>query len=148
MSTSTVREILKTKGNAIWSVHPLDTVKDTLKLMAEKNVGAVIVLEGKAIAGIFSERDFARYSSRHSVKPEEILIQDLMTTHILVVTPERTTEECMSLMTSKRIRHLPVVENNELIGLISIGDVVMKVIEDHKFSINQLENYVTGGGGQ
>ncbi len=142
---SNVREILNVKGSASWSVGPQTTVDATLKLMAEKNVGAVLVLDGKRIAGIFSERDFARHCARGSVNPEHVLVQDMMTTRILFVSPEQTTEECMSLMTTKRIRHLPVIENDELVGLISIGDVVIKIIEDQKFSITQLERYVTGG---
>ena len=141
---SIVREILKVKGNTIWSVGPKDTVQDTLKLMAEKNVGAVLVLDGSKIAGIFSERDFARHCAHRSLNPAEVPVKDMMTSRILFVNPTQTTEECMSIMTTKRIRHLPVLENDKLIGLISIGDVVNRIIEDHKFSITQLERYVTG----
>jgi len=141
---STVREILGKKGATIWSVNPEDTVQNTLKLMAEKNVGAVLVLDGKKIAGIFSERDFARHCAQRSLRPEAVPIKDMMTSQILFVTPTQTTEECMSLMTTKRIRHLPVIDDDKLIGLISIGDVVNQVIVDHKFSIKQLERYVTG----
>ncbi len=143
---SNVREILNKKGNTIWSVSPQDTVNDTLKLMAEKNVGALLVLEGRKIAGIFSERDFARHSAKRSLRTEEVPIKDMMTSRILYVSPTQTTEECMSLMTAKHVRHLPVIEDDKLIGLISIGDVVKQVIEDQKFSISQLEHYVTGGG--
>ena len=146
MSSSTVHEILKVKGNAVWSVRPGDMVSDTLKLMAEKNIGTVIVLDGEKIAGIFSERDFSRHCAKGNVRPEQIPVKDMMTTRILFVSPTQTTEECMSLMTNKHIRHLPVIENDKLIGLISIGDVVKKIIEDQKFSITQLEHYVTGAG--
>lgn len=142
---SNVSQILKGKGGKIWSVTPHDTVLDTLKLMAEKNVGAVLVMEGRKIAGIFSERDFVRHYAKKSEELEKLPIKDMMTSRILVVTPSHSTEECMSLMTSKRIRHLPVLENDEVIGLISIGDVVNRIIEDHKFSITQLESYVNGG---
>ncbi len=142
---SNVREILKKKGSTIWSVKPQDTIQDSLQLMAEKNVGAVLVLEDNKIAGIFSERDFARHCAKHSVRPEEVPIKDMMTSRILFVSPTQTTEECMSLMTTKRVRHLPVIEEDKLVGLISIGDVVNQVIEDHKFSIIQLERYVNGG---
>lgn len=141
---SNVFNILIKKDKAIWSVNPQDTVLDTLKLMAEKNVGAVIVLEDGKIAGIFSERDFARHSAKRSIQPEQVLIKEMMTNLIFSVSPDQTTEECMSLMTAKRIRHLPVIEDGKLAGLISIGDVVKQVIEDQKFSINQLERYVTG----
>lgn len=142
---SNVSDILKLKGGSIWSVGPSLTVLDTLKFMADKNVGAVLVMEGDKIVGIFSERDFARFSAKKSFRPENDLVKDMMTSKILFVGPTQTTEECMSLMTSKRIRHLPVLENDKLIGLISIGDVVNKYIEDQKFSITQLERYVTGG---
>jgi len=143
---SNVHDILKVKGNAIWSVSPKNTVKDTLKLMAEKNLGAVLVVEGKKIAGIFSERDFARHSSKkQGLKLDEIPIKDMMTSQIISVSPSQTMDECMAVMTAKHIRHLPVIEGGELVGLISIGDVVKRIIEDHKFSISQLENYVSGG---
>jgi CBS domain-containing protein len=143
-STSTVREILSKKGNTVWSVSPQHTIYDTLKLMAEKNLGAVIVLENTKIVGIFSERDYARHSVKENLELRKTPIKNMMTSRILFVSPTQTTEECMSLMTSKHIRHLPVIEDDKLIGLISIGDVVKKVIEDHKFSINQLERYVSG----
>ena len=142
---SNVREILGKKGSTVWTVHSKDTVFDTLKLMAEKNVGAVIVMDGANIAGIFSERDFARHAVKENLNLKETQINTMMTSRILFVAPSQTTEECMSLMTSKHIRHLPVIENNQLVGLISIGDVVKKIIEDHQFSISQLEKYVTGG---
>ncbi len=141
---SNVSDILQTKGKTIWSVSPKDTVLKTLKLMADKNVGAVIVLEGEKIVGIFSERDFARHSATGGVHPEDVLVKDMMTSKLSSVNANVTTDECMSIMTTKRIRHLPVIEDNKLVGLISIGDVVNRVIEDHKFSIAQLERYITG----
>lgn len=141
---SNVRDILKTKGGLIWSVSPTETVKHTLQLMAEKNIGALLVMDGKAISGIFSERDFARHCAKRALDPEKVLIKEMMTTNLVMVHPEQSTDECMTLMTTKRIRHLPVIENNELVGLISIGDVVNRIIQDHKFSIGQLMNYVHG----
>lgn len=141
---SNVRDILGKKGNSVWTVNSNETVYKTLQLMAEKNVGAVLVMDGAKISGIFSERDFARHSTKESLKLNEIPIKSMMTSHILFVSPNETTEECMSLMSAKRIRHLPVLEDGKLVGFISIGDVVKKVIEDHKFSIAQLEKYVTG----
>lgn len=141
---SNVFNILNKKDKTIWSVNPHNTVLETLKIMAEKNVGAVIVLEEGKIAGIFSERDFARHSVKRSIHPEQVLIKEMMTSLIFSVSPGQTTEECMSLMTDKRIRHLPVIEDGKLVGLISIGDVVKQVIEDQKFSISQLERYVNG----
>lgn len=141
---SKVFDILNKKGGTIWSVGPQHTVTETLKLMADKNVGAVLVMDGKKIAGIFSERDFVRFSAKGNVRPQETPIKDMMTSQLFFVTSNQTTEECMSLMTAKRIRHLPVMEADNLIGLISIGDVVKQVIEDQKFSITQLERYVNG----
>ena len=141
---SNVRDILKTKGNNVWSVSPQTTVNDTIKLMAEKNIGAILVLEVGKIVGIFSERDFARHSAKRDLRLDGAVVKEVMTSRILFVSPSTTTEECMSLMTTKRIRHLPVIEDDKLIGLISIGDVVIKIIEDQKFSITQLERYVTG----
>ncbi len=142
---SNVSDILKVKGNAVWTVQPEDTAKDTLKLMADKNSGAVLVVDGKKLVGIFSERDFARHSAIHSLKLEEAIIKDMMTSIVISVSPDQTTEECMAIMTSRHIRHLPVIEHDELVGVISIGDVVKRIIEDHKFSINQLKDYVAGG---
>ena len=108
---SNVSDILKTKGKTIWSANPKDTVLKTLQLMAEKNVGAVLVLEGEKIAGVFSERDFARHSAKGGVRPEDVLVKDMMTSKIFSIGANVTTDECMSIMTSKRIRHLPVIEN-------------------------------------
>ena len=141
---SNVRDILNVKGNAVWSVKPQDTLKDTLRLMAEKNLGAVLVVENEKIIGIFSERDFARHSAKQTLRLEDLPTKDMMTKQIISISPAQSTEECMSIMTTKHIRHLPVIEDDKLIGLISIGDVVKRIIEDHKFSINQLKSYVTG----
>ena len=141
---SMVSDILNKKGSSVWTVSPQDTVKKTLIFMAEKNIGAVIVMETDHIAGIFSERDFARHCAKSTVRPEDVTIKEIMTKNVLIVNPSQSTEECMSLMTTKRLRHLPVVENNKLIGMVSIGDVVNRIIEDQKFSLNQLERYVAG----
>jgi CBS domain-containing protein len=145
ITVSTVGEILKSKGGHIWSVTPKHTIYDTLKLMAEKNVGAVLVIDEKSIVGIFSERDFARNFVKRSLRTQETPITEIMTKKVLFISPSQTAEECLSIMTGKHLRHLPVLENDKLVGLISIGDVVKKLIEDQKFSINQLERYVTGG---
>lgn len=141
---SNVFNILNKKDRTVWSVSPQVTIQETLRLMAEKNVGAVLVMDGPAIIGVFSERDFARHSANRSVRPDRDPVKDMMTTQIITVGLSSTTEECMDLMTSRRIRHLPVLEDGKLVGLISIGDVVKQVIEDQRFSITQLERYVTG----
>jgi len=119
-----VRQILQQKGTNVWSVAPTTTLRDTLKLMAEKKIGAVLVLDKGHIEGIFSERDFVREFSQTEDSMLDIPIQRLMTRLVYYIPPDLSVEECMMMMTEKRIRHLPVVEEGNLIGLISIGDVV------------------------
>jgi CBS domain-containing protein len=141
----TVRDILHAKGNQIWSVSPDSTVFDALQLMADKNIGALIVLDGEKIAGIFSERDYARKIILKGKASKETSVEEIMTSEVTTLRLEQSVEECMGLMTDKRIRHLPVLEGEKLIGLISIGDVVKAIISDKEFTIKQLENYITGG---
>ncbi len=138
-----VRQILKTKGNEIYTV-PLDaTVLDALKLMESKNIGAVLVMEGDKVKGLFSERDYARKSILKSVSVDTP-IGELMTRKVYFVGPEQTLDECMALMTDKRIRHLPVVSEGKLIGVISIGDVVKAIITNQEISLRHLEDYIMG----
>lgn len=139
-----VRNILQDKGREVWSVSPDSSVFDALKLMADKNIGALLVLEGETLVGIFSERDYARKVILKGKSSKETSVEEIMSSEVLYVRPEQTIEECMALMTNKRIRHLPVLEGNQLLGLISIGDVVKAVIADQEFTIKQLENYITG----
>jgi CBS domain-containing protein len=140
-----VRIVLGEKGGEIWSVSPGTIVFDALTLMAEKNIGALLVLDGKKLAGIFSERDYARKVILKGKASKEITVAEIMTTVVVSVRPAQTVEECMTLMTEHRIRHLPVVEGDELIGVISIGDVVKAIISDREFMIQQLEHYIAGG---
>jgi len=140
----TVRDVLRAKGNQIWSAFPETTVFDALKLMAEKNIGVLIVLEGEKIVGIFSERDYARKVILYGKSAKETTLREIMTTEVVVVRPPQSMEECMVLMTEKRIRHLPVVEGEKLVGMISIGDVVKAIIRDKDFLIRQLEHYIRG----
>jgi CBS domain-containing protein len=140
----TVREILDAKGYEIWSVDAGSSVFDALRLMAEKNTGAVLVVEDDKPAGIMTERDYARkviLQDRHS---RETPVRDIMVWNPICIQPEQSLEDCMKLMTSKRFRHLPVTDNDRLIGIISIGDVVKAVISDQQFVIEQLEHYITG----
>jgi CBS domain-containing protein len=141
----TVRDILQRKGNQIWSVAPDSTVYDALLLMAEQNVGALLVLDGEKIVGIFSERDYARKIILKGKASKETSVDEIMTSEVTTVHPGQFVEECMGLMTDKRIRHLPVLEGEKLAGLISIGDVVKAIISDREFIIKQLESYITGG---
>jgi CBS domain-containing protein len=135
---------LETKGHDIWSIEPGARVYDAMKLMADKEIGALLVLEGAKLAGIVSERDYARkiiLQGRSSLTTE---VREIMTSRVVYVEPERNIEECMALMTEKRIRHLPVVESGQLCGVISIGDLVKAIIAEQQFIIQQLERYITG----
>ncbi|TSA22723.1 CBS domain-containing protein [bacterium] len=141
---TTVRNILQTKGPEIWSVEPEIPVMAALKIMDEKNIGALVVARAGSVLGILSERDYARKLVLKGRSSSDATVQDLMTSSVITVTPDQSMDQCMDLMTSKRIRHLPVVENDKLIGLISIGDVVKAVISEKEFLIKQLENYISG----
>lgn len=141
---TTVRQLLQAKEGALWSVSPDTTVYDALKLMADKNIGALLVLEGSALVGIFSERDYARKVILKGKTSKETFVKEIMTPDVLYVRPNQSIEECMALMTNKRVRHLPVLEENKVLGVISIGDVVKAIISEQEFTIHQLENYITG----
>ena len=139
-----VSDILKIKGHEIWSVAPDSTVLAALELMAEKNIGAVMVLVGQELQGIFSERDYARKIILKGKTSADTLVREAMTERVAYVGPHNTLEECMALMTEKHFRHLPVMEGNRLLGLISIGDVVKEIISTQEIEIKQLESYITG----
>lgn len=139
-----VKHMLKVKGGRVWKVSSNATVLDALKLMAEKQIGAVIVMDGDRVAGIFSERDFARKVGLLEKSPRAVRVGEVMTTDLITVSPDSTVNDCMALMTDKRIRHLPVLEEGRLVGVISIGDVVKDIIEELQFMVKQLENYITG----
>lgn len=141
---TTVRSILHSKGNQVVSVSPETLVSTALELMAEKNVGALVVTKDGAIAGMFSERDFARKTVSDGKAALDSTVRELMTSSVFTITPEQSIEECMAAMTAKRIRHLPVLENHRLVGVVSIGDVVKAVISDQEHLIQHLENYITG----
>jgi len=142
---SSVRQILQDKGGNAWSIQPDASVHDALKLMSEKDVGALLVMEGGKIVGVFSERDFARKVLIHGVDINATKVSEMMSRTIYVIDPNKTMADCMAVMTQKRIRHLPVIENTRLIGIISIGDVVNQMIRDQKNEIDFLEDYITGG---
>lgn len=140
----TVAQLLSSKDAAIWSVIPTASVFDALEIMADKNVGALVVVDAGILAGIMSERDYARKVILVDRGSKDTTVADIMTADPVTVSPETTVTECMELMTIKRFRHLPVVDGEVLVGVISIGDVVREVISDQKFMIEQLENYITG----
>lgn len=140
----TVRHILQGKGRDVWTVTPDTSVYDALSLMADKGVGALLVLEAGRPVGIISERDYARKVILKGKSSLDTPIKEIMTEKVVYVRPEQTIEECMTLMTDKRFRHLPVLEGERVVGIISIGDLVKAVIEEKDFMIKQLEGYITG----
>jgi CBS domain-containing protein len=139
-----IKALLKEKGSDVWSVDLQTGLRDVLKFMDEKNIGAVLVKDENKIAGIFSERDLLRSSALKGPLPEDTPIREIMTKKVLFVSPSESIEECMFLMSAKKIRHLPVIDNDKLVGMISIGDIVDKVIESQRGSIEQLEKYISG----
>jgi len=140
----TVRDILAVKGRNVWSVDAGSTVFEALGLMAEKEVGALVVMEGAQLAGIISERDYARKIVLLGRTSPNTLIREIMSTHVAYTHPNQPIEECMAIMTDRRIRHLPVTDEGKLVGIVSIGDLVKSIIADQKFTIEQLERYIAG----
>lgn len=141
----TVRQLINRKGNVVWSTPPNATVYEALKLMAAKGIGAVLVLDNDQVVGIFSERDYARKVVLKGKSSRETDVSEIMTKDVVYVRPDYTMTDCMALMTDKRIRHLPVIDDGDLVGVISIGDVVKEIISEQEFIIGQLENYISGG---
>jgi len=141
----TAADVLKSKAHqAVHTIPPGALVFDALKLMADKNIGALLVMEGERIAGIITERDYARKIVLMSRSSRETPVREILTSAVMYVRPGQTTEECMVLMTENRLRHLPVVDGNRLLGLVSIGDLVKSIISEQKFTIEQLQNYISG----
>lgn len=143
---NTVRDILNAKGGEAWSVSPEITVFETLKLMAERNIGAVLVVDAGRPIGMFSERDYARQVILKGKASKDTPVREVMSMHVVFVRPAQKLEECMALMTDKRVRHLPVLEGERVIGVVSIGDVVKAMISEKEFIIEQLATYISSGG--
>ena len=141
----TVKDILQTKGHDVLTITPETTVYEALKIMAERNVGALVVLDGDTVSGIMSERDYARKVILHGKSSRELQVREIMTSRVYYVHPEQNVQDCMVQMTDKHVRHLPVLEDNHLVGIISIGDVVKTIMADQEDTIKLLENYITGG---
>ena len=139
----TVQQLLSTKSAQIFAVAENSSVLDALKVMMEKNISALLVLDGDRLLGIFTERDYARKIILHGKSSAETLINEVMTAHPITVLPSDSIEFCMGIMTDKHIRHLPVMQDNGLLGMVSIGDVVKFIIEDQKQTISQLESYIS-----
>jgi len=145
--TTTVKHILDIKGYDFFNVNPAATVFEALKIMADKNIGALMVLDGDGkLIGMFSERDYARKIILHGISSKEAKLEDYMSTELYIVDPKTTVLGCMAVMTDKKVRHVPVLDHNKIVGIISIGDVVNTIIEDQKATIQDLEKYITASG--
>ena len=139
---TTLKLMLKGKGPNVWSVHPDDTVLDAIKMLAEKDIGALIVIEDDKPVGMFTERDYARKVYLKGKSSLETAVHDIMVAPVICVSPDQSVDECMALMSAKRFRHLPVMDGDELVGMVSIGDLVKSVIADQQFTIEQMEHYI------
>jgi CBS domain-containing protein len=139
-----INQLLKVKGRGYFSVGPDETVYAAIEKMAEKNVGSVLVMDGATLVGIFTERDYARNVVLKGRSSPQTLVREIMSTQVVHVKPDDTVEHCMALMTERRLRHLPVVEDGAVVGIISIGDLVKSIIDDQRFTIDQLETYFHG----
>jgi CBS domain-containing protein len=141
---STVGQLLRSKRPGTWTIGPQASVYQALELMAEKDIGAVLVVDQERLEGIFSERDYARKVVLRGRTSRETTVGELMTQALYYVTPEQTVEECLAVMTDKHIRHLPVLDHSKLVGLVSIGDAVKSIIDEQELTIQHLETYITG----
>ncbi|HYC43870.1 MAG TPA: CBS domain-containing protein [Burkholderiales bacterium] len=137
-----LKQLLAAKGSEVYSIRPDAKVIEALQVMAQRDIGALIVMENDRIVGILSERDYARKVILHGRSSQDVPVRDIMTPGVITVSPERTVEECMALVTKQRVRHLPVCEGDRLIGLVSIGDLVKEVIAEQEQTIKQLESYI------
>jgi CBS domain-containing protein len=140
-----IGQLLEAKGNEIWSVAPGITAFEALQIMARKDMGALLVIDKEKLIGIFSERDYARKVILHGKSSKETTVGELMTQEVFYIGPQNTLQEGLALMTDKHIRHMPVLENNQLIGIVTLGDLVKQIISDQKFTIRELEKYISGG---
>lgn len=139
-----VRQLLDAKGHDVWSIHPDASVFEAIELMATRSIGALIVIEDAGPVGMVSERDYARKVILKGRSSRQTPVREIMTTRVVYAKIDQTVEECMALMTEKRIRHLPVMDGDELTGVISIGDLVKSIIDEQQFIIEQLEQYISG----
>ncbi len=137
-----IKHILKAKGHDAWTITPDEPVYNALQLMAEKNVGALVVVRNEEVIGVISERDYARKIILRGKSSRETLVREIMTSPAICVTSDKTVEQCLSLMTDKHIRHLPVVDDGKLVGVVSVGDLVKSIIGSQKELIRQLENFI------
>ncbi len=144
IATGTIGAILRHKGALIWSIPPETKVFDAIQIMAEKNIGALLVMAGPQLIGIMSERDYTRKIALKGKSSKATPVREIVSTPVISATPEHTVEDCMKLMTSNRVRHLPVLEGERVVGVVSIGDLVNWIISAQSMTIDQLENYIAG----
>jgi len=145
---TSVAQVLKSKPEqVVYTIEASDSVYNAIRLMAEKQIGALLVTDGPAIAGIVTERDYARKIVLMDRSSKTTPVRDIMSPHVRFVEPQQTTFDCMALMTERRMRHLPVMDDGKLVGMVSIGDLVKEIIAEQKFTIEQLEHYITGSSG-
>ena len=141
---TTIAQLLNAKGKQIWSVEPKATIFEALEIMSEKEIGALLVMEDGKLTGIFSERDYARKVILKGKSSKETPVGELMTKKVFYIDSQKTINDCMAMMTAKRIRHVPVIDDNQVMGIVTIGDVVNQIISEQEVTINHLENYITG----
>lgn len=141
---ATISEIISHKGSQVWSISPEETVFDAIQLMADKNIGALLVTQSGRLVGILTERDYTRKVALKGKSSKQTAVKEILSGHIIHVTPDHTVEECMRLMTENRVRHLPVLEADRIVGVVSIGDLVNWIINAQSFTIHQLQTYISG----
>ncbi|WP_293659683.1 CBS domain-containing protein [Rhodoferax sp. OV413] len=139
-----ILELLEKHGGSIWSLSPEDSVYQALEMLADCDVGALLVMEGDRLVGVFSERDYTRKIALAGRSSKDTKVKDIMTAKVMVVSPQTRTQECMALMSQKRIRHLPVVDGDKVLGMVSISDLMDDIIKDHEQTISQLQSYISG----
>jgi CBS domain-containing protein len=144
-AVKTIRQLLRSKGQVVYTISPDATVLEALERMADRNVGALVVLRDGEVVGLVSEREYARSVILKGRFSKDTPVYEIMRDQVVCIGPTKKVDACMALMTENRVRHLPVLENGQLVGVISIGDVVKAIIEDHEFTIEQLEHYIRGG---
>ncbi|MBW8863959.1 MAG: CBS domain-containing protein [Verrucomicrobia bacterium] len=144
-TTYPISSLLHQKTSALWSIAPEPTVYEAIKLMADKNIGALLVMSGGKLTGIFTERDYTRKIALHGKTSKQTQVWEIMPKNVITVAPDDSVEDCMMLMTEKRVRHLPVMEGENLVGIISIGDLVNWIISTQNAAIEQMEQYIAGG---
>ena len=140
---TSLKQVLQGKGHDVWSIGPEDSVYDAMQMMADKDVGALVVMEGDSLVGVFSERDYARKVILRGRSSKDTKVKEIMTSRVAYARPEQSVEECMALMTDKHIRHLPVMDGDKMLGVVSIGDLVKAIIEEQQHVIAQLEQYIS-----